>query len=263
MFIDGLDQPTSSYYTLKRAYEPTHVVVRLPELVWAKGEKVPISVSVVHAPPAGLAALSVSVQILDPQFHLLWNQKRHMDVPHGPSAKGLEMGEFTIPDSLEDKFFFVVAEAKQADGKLLSRSVYWPRCLKLMNDPDFRAKYRGSPQPSLKLEHGPWLRPQVAAVRTTLDLAVVSRKDASDSESTVRVRVRNTGASPAFDAHVDIAGTKRTFYGTDNDLWLMPGEERALDYKVLWRDPATRSGASVTAGAWNAETRQVRMPSTH
>jgi hypothetical protein len=103
----------------------------------------------------------------------------------------------------------------------------------------------------------------VAAVRTTLDLAVVSRKDASDSESTVRVRVRNTGASPAFDAHVDIAGTKRTFYGTDNDLWLMPGEERALDYKVLWRDPATRSGASVTAGAWNAETRQVRMPSTH
>jgi beta-mannosidase len=261
MFVDGLDQPTSSYYTLKRAYEPTHIVVRLPELVWAKGEKVPIALSVVHAPPTGLSALTVSVQILDEQFHSVWEQKRQMDVPPGPSAKGLELGEFTIPDRSEDKFFFVVAEAKQADGKLLSRSVYWPRCLKLMNDPDFRAKYRGSPQPSLKFEHGPWLRPQVAAVRTSLELVVISRKDVAESESTVRVRVRNTGASPAFDAHVDIAGTKRAFYGTDNDLWLMPGEERTLDYKVRWRDPATRSSASVTASAWNAETRQVPMSS--
>ena len=260
MFVDGLDQPTSSYYTLKRVYEPTHVVVRLPELVWAKGEKVPIRISVVHAPPTGLAALTVSVQILDPQFHSVWEQKRQMDVPPGPSARGWELGEFTISDSLEDKFFFVVAEAKEADGKLLSRSVYWPRCLKLMNDPDFRAKYRGSPQPSLKFEHGPWLRPQVAAVRTSLDLAVISRKDVAKSESTVRVRVRNSGAHPAFDAHVDIAGTKRAFYGTDNDLWLMPGEERTLDYKILWRDPATRASASVNVAAWNAETQQVPMP---
>jgi hypothetical protein len=74
------------------------------------------------------------------------------------------------------------------------------------------------------------------------------------------VRVRNTGASPAFDAHVDIAGTKRAFYGTDNDLWLMPGEERTMDFTVLWRDPAAHAGALVTAGAWNAELRQVPMP---
>jgi len=260
MFIDGLDQPTSSYYTLKRSYEPTHIVVRLPELVWAKGERVPIAVSVVHAPPTGLGAQAVTVQILDPQFHPLWNQTRQLDVPPGPSAKGLSMGEFTIPDSLEDKFFFVVAEARQADGKMLSRSVYWPRCLKLMNDPGFRAKYRGSPQPSLNFEHGPWLRPQVAAVRTSLDLIVVSRKDISKSESGFRVRVRNTGTNPAFDVHVDIAGTKRAFYGTDNDLWLMAGEERTMDFKVLWRDPATRSSALVTVGAWNAVPRQAPMP---
>ncbi len=260
MFIDGLDQPTASFYTLKRTYEPTHIVVRLPALLWAKGEKLPVSISVVHAPPTALAALTVSVEILDPQFHPLWSEKRQMDVPPGPSAKGLEMGEFTIPDSLEDKFFFVVAEARRTNGSLVSRSVYWPRCLKLMNDADFRAKYRRSPQPSLNFEHGPWLRPQVAAARTSLDLRVISRKDLNDSESAVRVRVRNTGASPAFDTHVNIAGTKRAFYGTDNDLWLMPGEERTLEFNILWRDPAARAGALVTAGAWNADLRQVPMP---
>jgi beta-mannosidase len=202
----------------------------------------------------------VSVDILDQQFHPLWNQKRQMDVPPRPSAKGLAMGEFTIPDSLEDKFFFVVAEARQADGGLLSRSVYWPRCLKLMSDPDFRAKCRGSPPALTELWTGPWLRPQVAVVRTSLDLMVISRKDVSDSESAVRVRVRSTGASPAFDARVGIAGTKRAFYSTDNDLWLMPGEPRTMDFKVLSRDPSTRASALATAGAWNAELRQVPMP---
>ena len=260
MFVDGLNQPTSSYYTIKRTYEPTHVVVKLPELLWAKGEKIPISVSVVHSPVTALAGVSVSVQILDPQFHSLWSKTLPMNVPAGPSAKSMEMGAFTIPDGLEDKFFFVVAEAKSADGKLLSRSVYWPRCLKLMNDSAFRTKYRGSPQPSLKFENGLWLRPQVAATPTTLGLKVISRKDVSDAESVVRVEVRNIGKNPAFETHVNIAGTKRTFWGTDNDLWLTPGETKTIDFNVQWKDAATKGGALVTVDAWNAGLQQTAVP---
>jgi hypothetical protein len=170
------------------------------------------------------------------------------------------MGDFTIPDTLEDKFFFVVAEARKADGSLISRSVYWPRCLKLMTDPAFRAKYRGSPQPSLKFADGPWLRPQVAAAPTSLKLIVVSQKEIGATESLLRMRVRNTGANPAFDVHVNIAGTNRAFYGTDNDLWLTPGEERTLDLTVQWRDPATRANALVTVDAWNAALQQAAIP---
>jgi beta-mannosidase len=260
MFIDGLGQPTTSYYALKRTYEPTHSVVKLPELLWAKGEKVPINVGVVHAPPVGLSGITASVQILDPQFHLVWQQKRLMNIPAGPSAIASDFGEFTIPDRFEDKFFFVLAELQRKDGTLISRSVYWPRCLKLMSDSDFRTKYRSAPQHSLLFEHGPWLRPQVAAARTTLDLAVLSRKDLPGNQSTVRVRIRNTGTNPAFNAHINIVGTQRTFYATDNDLWLMPGEQRTVDLTVLWRDPATRSKATFTAEAWNADIHQAPIP---
>jgi beta-mannosidase len=260
MFVDGLNQPTSSYYTIKRAYEPTHVVVKLPELLWAKGEKVPIAVSVVHSPAAGLTGVNVSVEILDPAFKSLWKKTQPMNVPAGPSAKSIEMGAFTIPDSLEDKFFFVVAEARSADGKLLLRSVYWPRCLKLMNDAAFRAKYRGSPQPSLKFEKGPWLRPQVAATQTELALKVISRKDVSETESVVKVEVRNTGKTPAFETHLNIAGTKRTFWGTDNDLWLPAGETKTIDLNIQWKDAATKGAAVVTVDAWNAALQQSAVP---
>jgi beta-mannosidase len=260
MFVDGLDQPTVSYYTIKRTYEPTHILVKLPEMIWGKGEKLPISISVANAVPASLPGVSVLVHILDQNFHSIWSKTAKMDVPPGPSAKSLEMGDFTIPDTLEDKFFFVVAEARKADGSLISRSVYWPRCLKLMTDPAFRAKYRGSPQPSLKFADGPWLRPQVAAAPTSLKLIVVSQKEIGATESLLRMRVRNTGANPAFDVHVNIAGTNRAFYGTDNDLWLTPGEERTLDLTVQWRDPATRANALVTVDAWNAALQQAAIP---
>lgn len=104
------------------------------------------------------------------------------------------MGEFTIPDTLNDKFFFVVAELKGADGKLVSRSVYWPRALKLMADPEFRQEYRATPQHSLVFEHGPWLHKQVEALPTSLALEVVSEMNTGENRSRVEVRVRNTGS---------------------------------------------------------------------
>lgn len=260
MFVDGLDQPTASYYAIKRVYEPTHILVKLPELMWAPGERIPITVSVAHASPAGLSAVNITVQVLDCQFHPIWSKTQLMNIPAGPSAQAIEMGDFTIPNGLEDKFFFIVVEAKSADGTIISRSVYWPRCLKLMSDPDFRAKYRASAQPSLKFEHGPWLRSQVESTPTRLELKAISRTDTATSESLIRVQVRNTGASPAFDTHLNIAGTMRAFYSTDNDFWLAPGEDRTLDVHVQWRDPATIANASITADAWNATPSQIPVP---
>jgi beta-mannosidase len=260
MFVDGLDQPTSSYYAIKRVYEPTHVVVKLPEMVWAKGEKVPINVAIVQAPPVAPAGVRVTVNVLDAAFKSIWSKTQPMAVPAGPSAKSMEMGAFTIPDSLEDKFFFIVAEAKGADGHLISRSIYAPRCLKMMSDADFRSKYRHSPQISIKLEHGPWLRPQVAATATSLDLKVISQKKTSESMSMIRVQVKNTGKVPAFETHVNIAGAGRTFYGTDNNLWLAPGEAKTLDFNVRWDEPVAPAAAEVTVDAWNAPEQKAAMP---
>jgi beta-mannosidase len=171
----------------------------------------------------------------------------------------VELGEFTLPDRLEEHFFFLLAELRQADGKLISRSVYWPRCLKLMADPEFRKKYRASPQRSLTFEHGPWLRKEVAASKTNLQLQLASRRNEGKDQSHFQVRVRNTGSLAAFYTEVNVEGTKRTYYATNNGFWLGPKEERLIELQVLWRDPATRDKASLTVGAWNAETKSAAM----
>jgi beta-mannosidase len=169
------------------------------------------------------------------------------------------MGSFTIPADLEDHFFLLVAELRQADNRLISRSVYWPRCLKLMADDAFRSKYRASPQPVPTFENGPWLKMEVQANQTKLALQLVSIRDEGENESAIQARVRNTGSQPAFYTEVNIDGTRRTFYATDNGFWLAPQEERLLDIHVLWRDPATRSKAVLTLGAWNAAPQQATL----
>jgi len=64
--------------------------------------------------------------------------------------------------------------------------------------------------------------------------------------------VRNAGKAPALETHVNIVSTQRVFYGTDNDMWLEPGEARTLEFHVQWRDAGTRANAAVAVDAWNA-----------
>jgi hypothetical protein len=207
-----------------------------------------------------MEGLVASVEVSDDRFHSLWRQQRTLGIKAGPSVSNLNLGEFPIPQNLEDKFFFVVAELKRADGQGVSRSVYWPRALKLMADPEFRARYRATSQPSLVFEHGPWLRKQVEATSTSLALRVVSQTDDGENRSRVVVLVRNTGALPAFFTDINIEGTKRAFYGTDNFFWLPAGEERRLEFHVLWRNPVTMDGAYMTAKAWNAPSNRATLP---
>jgi beta-mannosidase len=258
-WLDAFGQSTEIYYFLQRSYEPTHVVIRLPQLLWAPGEKVPIQLSVVHAPATPIDGLVASVEVSDDRFQSLWRQQRPLSIKSGPSVTNLDLGEFPIPENFADKFFFVVAELKRVDGRLVSRSVYWPRSLKLMIDPEFREKYRARSQPSLVFEHGPWLRKQVEATSTSLTLEVVSQRDVGENRSRVEVEVRNKGPRPAFFTDINIGGTKRAFYGTDNFFWLPAGEERRLQFEVLWRDPGTRDRAYVTVKAWNAQSIQATI----
>ncbi len=259
MLVDGFGQPTAPYYFLKRTYEPTHVLVKLPQLLWAKGEPVPIRVHIAHAPAAACGDLAASVEIFDAGFASQWRQTKPATLAPGPSVAALDFGNFTIPDNFEDTFFFIVAELHGSDRQAISRSVYWPRCLSRLSDEAFRTKYRAAPQPALTLDKGPWLKPQTAAQGTALTAELVEHEQTAANRSRLRVRVKNTGDKPAFNTRLDIAGVKRLFYATDNFFWLAPGEQRELQVEVLWREPERRDQAAVVVGAWNVEPRELRL----
>ena len=254
MLVDGFGQPTAPYYFLKRTYEPTHLLVRLAQLMWAKGETVPIQCQVTHAGGEARADLQATVEVFDPAFVSVWKKSQPVSLKPGPSVAEQDFGGFAIPDSFDNRFFFVVAELRQTNGKVLSRSVYWPRCLSQMSDAGFREKYRASPQPGLMLDKGPWLKPQAGSQPTKLSLS------ASRQGKRLVVRIRNTGGKPAFLTRLDVEGAKRLFYATDNFFWLAPGEERELDVEISWREPSARTGAMLAVSAWNAQPERCPLP---
>lgn len=256
--MDWFGQAAAPYYFLKRTYEPTHVALDIPRLLWKAGEPVPLTAKVTHAGTQPLAG-RVSVTAYDDAFRVVLKQEKPLKVPAGPSVASADAGQYPIPANYRDRYLFLVVELKDAAGKLLSRSCYWPRVLARMDDAAFYQKYVSEPVPWPTLEKGPFLKPTVVKTSTRLKLELLENQPLGTDRSRIRVRIQNTGQTPAFMTRLDVAGTPRAMVASDNYLWLAPGESRELRAEVLWRDAATKSAATVVASAWNAPALTVRF----
>ncbi|MCL5745431.1 MAG: beta-mannosidase, partial [Acidobacteria bacterium] len=258
--MDGFGHPTAPYYFLKRTYEETHVLVRLPHLLWTAGETIPMKAAVTHASTAPATGLTLSVEAQDDAFRPLWRKQSSVSLRPGPSVANVDLGELAVPKDYQDRFIFVVAELRDSAGKLISRSVYWPRTLSMLADGQARARFRERPTEWPTLTKGPWLKPAVAKSRTTLAMELVSAKSLPDGDTRLEVRVRNTGKLPSFLTSVDVEGGRRAFFAGDNYFWLPAGEARTVAVQLHWREASEPQAGRVIVSSWNADS--VVLPLT-
>jgi hypothetical protein len=87
----------------------------------------------------------------------------------------IDLGQFSIPQTFDDHYFLINVELRAADGRLVSRSVYWPRCPRVMADPQFRVEYRKTRHPALSFHLGPSLEMDVSKTKTTLRATLVAK----------------------------------------------------------------------------------------
>lgn len=257
--VDATGQPTAPYYYMKRTYEPTHVMVQLPHLMWAAGEKIPIQAKVIHSPDKPLEGLKLSVKIYDAKFQEKYSQSSSVNLQSGPSVAVKDLVSFTIPESMNESFFFIVAELMDGQGQKISQSVYWPRCLDRMGDEQFRNEYRSEPKPALTFDKEPRLKDQMAKTKTNLSLTVLSESELRDNRNSIRVEIENKGKHPAWPLRIDVDGAKRSFFADDNYFWLKPGEKREIELHINWREAVDGKSLSVTVDAWNAKTKSETM----
>ncbi len=256
--VDGYGQPSAPYYFLKRTYEPTHIMVKFPHLLWASGEEVDLPISVTHSPEHPLFDLTVSVEMMNTNFDVLWQKTSSIShIPAGPSVTDLpEFGSFQIPTHLKDQFFLIKAELLNSDDQIISRSIYWPRSLSMMEDNQTRNSFRQGPKAWPTLENGPWLKRDVAKKTTSLALELLESGQDLANRSTAKIKVKNIGNLPSFMTTIDIAHAKRAFYATDNYFWMEPGEERILKISVHWREH-THKNAKMILDSWNAKPKEI------
>lgn len=246
--VDASGTPIPSYYALRRSYESTHAIVQFPHLLWAPGEQMPVTMKAMHSGEA--MPVNWSLRVLDAGFMPQWERSGRGMLSAGPSVQTFLTDSFEIPAGFAESLFCIIGELRDDSGALISRSVYWPRCLDRMKEDVFRESYRAKAQTALRFDRGPWLKPQVSATRTTLRAEYRQAQDGQGAE----LLVSNTGNAPAFPVNVRTT-SGQIIAASDAYFLLMPGESRLLGIRVRSSAPIT----GLTVVAWNAEPVEIPL----
>lgn len=252
---DGLGQPLSVYYDVKRAYGSPWPCLRPPHLNYVPGDEVQLKThlfSEVHR--RDLDGVRLRARLLGPHLdpRQEWKEWPALNLPAGPQGVAGPTFGFTVPDDFARSFFFVVLELNDASGKELARNVYTFRCPPQLEDEAFREEYRSRAKQGLQLSEGPWLRPQLQKLPTTLNAKVVSVERESGTRGRLVVEVENTGDLPAVMTNVHVSGQLR-YVADDAFFWLEPGERRVVKLRLRLEPGESPTDLEVFARAWNCE----------
>ncbi|MBR0238728.1 MAG: hypothetical protein IJQ39_11595 [Thermoguttaceae bacterium] len=239
--VDGTGQPMGPYYFVRRAYEPTHVMLDLPRLLWKSGESVPITVKVLNLDWKPAISGELRVRVLDDSLQTVYSQTKDWT---GEDAT-INFPEFPIPAEYRSRFFFPIVEL-WSDGKLVSRSVYWPRTIPQMETGDFYQKYTTAPTnwPAAAEGFAPLTEAMKKAPKSSLNLEIVSEKSTRDGSyrlTEYTVRIQNASSVPSLLTWFDLEPEGCQFVADDNYFFLDAGETRQMNLRVRepWTDAPT------------------------
>lgn len=252
--VDGFGHPTAPYYFLKNTYSENRIMLDLPRLLWRSNEKIPLKVKVLNMGLEKEYTAHITVKVYDQRFKEVLNQQKSVFVAACSHVVDLAFNEFVIPSSAKNEYFFLVAESKDDQGKLISQAVYWPRTIPQMEDEKFYNKFLSTPVAWPSLNNGPWLKPSVANNKTTLSVGNFTLEEFDGVTGELSYTIQNTGKHPAFMCAFEIEQIKRIFYASDNFFWLNAGESKKVKVSFRLREELLRNQLVFNVSSWNAKT---------
>jgi beta-mannosidase len=162
---------------------------------------------------------------------------------------------------------FFELSLRDPQGVLVSQRVYWLRILHMLADPEARRRWQAGPVLEPLTQTGPWLKPQVAALATSVR-GTAKFEPRSAKEAGLTVTVTNAGKLPAYPVQVQLEPDLYSVLWSDNYFWLAPGETATLQGTVrldmAGLDPITRPRVAsrndlfLRISAWNARAIELR-----
>lgn len=264
--IDWFGQPAIGYYAVKRADETVHVMANTHAFTWGPGGAFHASVYAVNDSSEERSGMQITARLLDRSMNLAVRRDWTVNVPGGGSRSEPQEISWQIPERTPEGYFFLLVSAADASGRLLSQQTYSLRVVNLPTDPEARRKRLEGGDPLAK--SGPWLKPQIASMPTTLSAEVVQFKQVGPELETTVV-VRNTGTKPAYPVRLTALPDAYSAIWSDNYFWLAPGDRVEVRARIrtdmtgidLVSNPkiATPSDITLEISAWNARAQQLKL----
>jgi len=214
--FDWYHKPMVSWFFIKKACEPLHVQLNLPDR----------TVSVINTRLVPQPQLTVRARLFDRNARLLWEKTAPASVPANAFAECFTVSE--PPGS--SPVYFVKLELIGPQGRLLSDNFYW---LRAQGVADFQALQS---LPAVQLEG-------------------TCRVEAHGDEKVARITVNNPSDRLALFVQLALTrGTRGPeivpVIWDDNYFSLLPGESRQITARFSAQD-AGRGKAALELGGWN------------
>lgn len=265
--IDWFGQPQVPYYTLKRAHEPVHVLAKIntnsPKQMFlgnwfsiAPGNDFHASVYALNNGERPVKDAKITATILDPKMQPILRKEWTTDVPAGGYAGKAQEITWSIPADTPKAYYFLELTMQSSKGKQLSQQAYY-----------FRVH---TEEASAMTKSGPWLKPQLESVPTSLSAVIKDAHSISATEAQVIVEVTNTGPNPAYPVALNIKPETYSVIWSDNYFWLRPGERKTvqglvrrdmtgLDLMTQHPKKMKTSDMVLEISAWNAREIQQKL----
>ena len=216
----------ASYYGVKKASEPVHVQMNLPDLTTA----------VVNTTTVPLKNVVLSARVFSTDTKVLLSHKRQMSVEPGREADGFQL---ELPGESANDVVFIKLELHDEDGRLLSENFYWQA---------------SQEQIYKRLDHLPTVSVRASAAETQMrDVTRVS------------VRLSNPGRTFAIMNKITLRNASDETrilpaYLSDNYISLLPGETRNVTIEAP--SSAVKGALSVGITGWNVEAKSFPVGHT-
>jgi hypothetical protein len=217
--FDWYLKPMVSWFYIKRAGEPLHVQLNLPER----------TVSVVNTRLPAQSDLVVRAKVFDLRAKLLWEHDAKLNV----SADAFQE-PFVVPEPPDaTPVYFVKLELTDSQGRLVSDNFYW---LRAKDVKDYKT-----------LQSLPMTK-----------LTSTCKIETRGAEKLARVKVTNPTRQIAFLVQLALIDGHRgaeimPIFWDDNYFSLLPGESREITARFAAKD-AGQGDTSLEVGGWNVET---------
>ena len=238
-------QPAGGYFGAKKANELVHVQYSYDDR----------SVVVVNSLYRPLAGLKVAAEVFDLNLKPIFSRSAEVNAPADSSTRLLKIPPF--PKTAKPEVYFVKLTLHDREGKMLSSNFYW-----LSSKPPefnwFWSTYERTEVYSYadltKLAELPRVKLEVSASRETID-----------SDSAVRVQLRNPSTHLAFQVRLEVSSKNGDeilpVFWEDNYLELMPDETRTITARYpQWIKLGGQAQLVVTG--WNLEPVSLSLSST-
>jgi len=265
--IDWCGQPQIPFYAAKRANEPVHVMADTGFFSWGPGDTFTAAVFALNDANKSMQGGRFRARVYDQQLRAVHREEWTGDIPSNGRASESHLISWPIPPNTPEGYLFFELSLSDAEGRALSRRAYWLRIVKMLADPEARKRWQAGPVPEPVNQTGPWLKPQLQTLRTTLR-ATAKFESQSENESAVSLTIENSGEVPAYPVRIDLTPEVYSVLWDDNYFWLAPGETITLRGTVRTdmrgMDPITnppianRTDLLVRVSAWNAPAIELR-----